>query len=148
VLPAARVPVPMVVPPSLNVTVPVGVPAPGAVALTTAVKVTVWPNTEGFASELGPKRTRLNLSHDETMLLVIVLKLPSQLSAAVVVWPLSLHVALPIFVLPAARVPVPMVVPPSLNVTVPVGVPAPGAVALTTAVKVTVWPNTEGFASE
>jgi len=33
--------------PSLKVTVPVGVPDPGATALTVAVKVTGWPNTEG-----------------------------------------------------------------------------------------------------
>ena len=30
-------------------TVPVGVPLPGAVGLTVAVKVTDWPKTEGFA---------------------------------------------------------------------------------------------------
>ena len=39
--PALRVGVPNVVALSLNVTVPVGVPAPGAVALTDAVKTTV-----------------------------------------------------------------------------------------------------------
>ena len=33
--------------PSLKVTVPVGVPDPGDTALTVAVKVTGWPNTEG-----------------------------------------------------------------------------------------------------
>ena len=50
-LPPLRVPVPSVVVPSLNVTVPVGVPAPRALALTAAVKVTLWPNTEGLAEE-------------------------------------------------------------------------------------------------
>ncbi|MDE3229382.1 MAG: hypothetical protein KGO05_05845 [Chloroflexota bacterium] len=35
-----------------NCTVPVGVPAPGAVTLTVAVKVTVWPNDEGLAEEV------------------------------------------------------------------------------------------------
>ena len=39
-VPALNVPVPNVLAPSLNVTVPVGVPAPGAVAATMAVKVT------------------------------------------------------------------------------------------------------------
>src|ERR1051326_227523 len=34
-----------------NWTVPVGVPAPGATALTVAVKVTDWPNTDGFTDE-------------------------------------------------------------------------------------------------
>ncbi len=33
---------------SVNVTVPVGMPAPGATALTVAVKATVWPKTDGF----------------------------------------------------------------------------------------------------
>ena len=36
----------------VKITVPVGVPAPGATALTVAVKVTVWPDTEGFNEEL------------------------------------------------------------------------------------------------
>ena len=31
-----------------NCTVPVGVPAPGATALTVAVKLTDWPKTEGL----------------------------------------------------------------------------------------------------
>ena len=34
---------PMLVPPLLNATLPVGVPAPGALALTVAVNVTDWP---------------------------------------------------------------------------------------------------------
>ncbi len=33
----------------MKMTVPVGVPLPGAVGLTVAVKVTDWPKTEGFA---------------------------------------------------------------------------------------------------
>ena len=44
--PDERVPVPIVVEPFLNVTVPVAVPAPGAVAATVAVKVTDSPKTE------------------------------------------------------------------------------------------------------
>ena len=35
----------------MKMTVPVGVPLPGAVGLTVAVKVTDWPKTEGFADE-------------------------------------------------------------------------------------------------
>ncbi len=49
--PALSVPVPNVVAPSLNVTVPVGVPVPGATALTVAVSVIDWPNTDGLADE-------------------------------------------------------------------------------------------------
>ena len=40
--------VPMETPPSSNVTMPVGVPTPGDVALTVAVNVTLWPKTDGF----------------------------------------------------------------------------------------------------
>ena len=41
-----------VVAPCVKVTVPVGVPAPGATAATVAVKVTTCPKTEGLAVEL------------------------------------------------------------------------------------------------
>ena len=37
--------------PSLNVTVPAGVPAPGLTALTVAVNVTLWPNTDELDDE-------------------------------------------------------------------------------------------------
>ncbi len=36
--------------PSMKVTLPVGIPAPGEAAETVAVKVTDCPNTEGFAA--------------------------------------------------------------------------------------------------
>ena len=36
----------------VNVTVPLGVPAPGATAATVAVNVTDCPNTEGLAEEV------------------------------------------------------------------------------------------------
>ena len=45
----ASVPVPIVDKPSLNVTVPVGVPL---LAPTVAVKVTDWPNVEGLSELL------------------------------------------------------------------------------------------------
>jgi hypothetical protein len=44
---------PSAVVPSRKVTVPVGVPVPGASALTVAVSVTVPPGTEGFTSEVS-----------------------------------------------------------------------------------------------
>jgi len=47
-----RVPLPSVVDPSLNVTVPVGVPEPGAVAVTVAVSVTDCPKTDGLTDEM------------------------------------------------------------------------------------------------
>src|SRR5262245_61338271 len=45
----SSVTVPSVVDPVWKVTVPAGIPAPDAVVVTVAVKVTVWPNTEGLA---------------------------------------------------------------------------------------------------
>ena len=50
-VPELSVPVPSVVAPSLNVTVPVGVPEPGEFAITVAVNVTVWPKTVGLWSD-------------------------------------------------------------------------------------------------
>ena len=49
--PELNVAVPRVVVPSLKVTVPVGVPLPGAAALTVAVKVTGWPKMVVVADE-------------------------------------------------------------------------------------------------
>jgi len=51
-VPALKVAVPSVAAPSRNVTVPVGVPTPGATALTVAVKVTAWPDADGFTDEV------------------------------------------------------------------------------------------------
>lgn len=50
--PPATVPVPSTVVPSLNVTEPEGVPAPGADTDTVAVKINVCPTTAGLADEL------------------------------------------------------------------------------------------------
>ena len=49
--PPPSVPVPRMVAPSLKVTVPLGVPAPGARALTVAVKVTDRPDVLGLSEE-------------------------------------------------------------------------------------------------
>src|SRR6266853_1990149 len=51
--PELRLPVPRVAAPSLKATVPVGVPAPGAVGATVAVKVTDWPKTLGLVEEVS-----------------------------------------------------------------------------------------------
>src|SRR5438309_1107494 len=99
----------MVAPASLNVTVPVGVPVPGATALTVAVKVRLWPETDGLAEEASA---------------VALL--------AKVAWPLL-------------RAFVASGVPPSWKTTLPLGVPEPGNTALTVAVNVTDWPNTDGL---
>ena len=52
-VPELSVAVPSIVAPSLNVTVPVGTREEEPAALTVAVKLTCWPNTEGFAEALN-----------------------------------------------------------------------------------------------
>ena len=47
-----NIPDPKVIAPSLNVTVPVGMPDP-ADGVTVAVNVTVWPQIEGFSEEVS-----------------------------------------------------------------------------------------------
>jgi hypothetical protein len=49
--PLLSVTVPSVVPPSLKVMLPAGVPVPGLTTATAAVRVTAWPDTEGFGVE-------------------------------------------------------------------------------------------------
>src|SRR5262249_42862678 len=51
-LPPLRLAVASGLPPSLKVTVPDGVPLPGLVTLTVAVKVTDWPQTEGLTDDV------------------------------------------------------------------------------------------------
>src|SRR5438094_6081051 len=70
---------PKVTPPSWKLTVPVGVPAPGAVAFTVAVKVTDCPNTDGFADELRLVDVAAWLTVCVNVALVLVVKLVSAL---------------------------------------------------------------------
>ena len=51
-LPELRLAVPSVAARSRNVIVPVAVPRAGETALTVAVNVTDWPNTDGFTEEV------------------------------------------------------------------------------------------------
>ena len=73
----SSVPVPTVVAPSLNVTVPVGIPAPGDVAVTVAVRVTDWPKTVGFAEEVTVVEVLVLFTVCVRAAEVLVLKLPS-----------------------------------------------------------------------
>lgn len=50
--PAKSVSVASVVVTFLNVTEPVGVPAPGATGATVTLKVTVWPNIDGLSDKV------------------------------------------------------------------------------------------------
>src|SRR2546430_16213380 len=109
--------------PSLTVTVPVGVPLPGAFATTVNVKLTAWPTADGLG-----------------VCAVIVVVVP----AAVTVWavpadvlpanvPSPAYVAVSVFApavvgvrvqVPAATLPPPFTLP-SLTVTLAVRVPPP-----------------------
>jgi hypothetical protein len=72
--------------PSLKVTVPVGVPVPGDVALTVAVIVTDWPNTEGFAEEASTVPLLALFTVCVSTVEVLVVKLPSPPYTAVREW--------------------------------------------------------------
>src|SRR5438552_6696146 len=138
----------MAVPPLLKVTFPAGVPAPGLLAVTVAVKVTDFPNTDGLAEELAdvvvPYFT-VCVSLEE----VLPLKLASPPYDALIEWEPTASVLVTNVAWPEPfRVPVPRVLGPSLKVTVPVGVPAPGLVAVTVAVKVTDCPDSDGLREE
>src|SRR5205085_1573882 len=70
-------------PPSLKFTVPVGVPAPGAVAVTVAVKVTLCPNTDGFTDDVRLVVVLAWLTTCDTAELVLVAKFVSPAYTAV-----------------------------------------------------------------
>src|SRR6266436_5523493 len=126
--------------PSLTVTLPVGVPPPGAFGATVNAKLTACPTADGSG-----------------VWLVIVVVVP----AAVTVWDapadvlpakfrsppyVAVSVLLPEEVgvsvqVPAATEPLQVAVP-SLTVTLPVGVPPPEVTVNATAIP---WPVTDGF---
>ncbi len=72
-------PVPSVVAPSKNVTVPEGVPAPGALTDTVAVKVTLWPKTDGLGADVTLVVVSALLTTWFTVLDVLPLKFVSPL---------------------------------------------------------------------
>src|SRR6188472_4146575 len=115
--------------PALTVTLPAGVPLPGASTVTLKVTGTGWPTTDG--------------SGVSAVIVVVVLALLTVWESAADVDPLKLvsptYVAVNVFVpalvnvrlhVPAATVPLQLSVP-SLTVTLPVGVPVPGELTVT-----------------
>src|SRR6266568_2047068 len=73
--------------PSLKMTVPEGVPEPGEVGITVAVKVTDWPKTDGLVEEVSVVvLSDLLTTWDKAGELVLVLKLVSPLYTAVSEW--------------------------------------------------------------
>jgi hypothetical protein len=141
--PEVRFTVPSEVEPSKNSTVPVAVPAPGAVAATVAVKVIDSPNTEGVV-EANVVVVLALLTTWFTAELVLETKLASPEYTTVMLCVLTPKLVIAAEVAePEINVTVPSEVTPSKNSTVPVAVPAPGETALTVAVKATDSPNTE-----
>src|SRR5437773_1866632 len=139
----------MAVPPSRKVTLPAGVPAPGLLAVTVAVKVTDCPDTDGLAEELTSVVVVAFFTVWVSVLEVLPLKVALPPYDAVIGCEPTASVLVTNVAWPEAfRVPVPRVVGPSLNVTVPVGVPAPLVFAFTVAVKVTGCPDTDGLIEE
>src|SRR6266567_3955376 len=138
-LPVTSVTVPSVAAPSLNVTVPVGTPAPD---VTVELSVTVWPTVEGFGEEVrlvleSPAFTVCVRTAD-----VLAANVAFPLNAAVREWLPTARVVTLSEALPLTSVTVPSAVAPSLNVTVPGGTPAPD---VTVALSVTVWPSEDGL---
>ena len=74
--PLTRFAVPRLVSPSKKVTVPVGAPDPGAVAVTVAVATTGWPKTlgfgEAFIATVATSRFTICVSGDEVFALKLV----------------------------------------------------------------------------
>ena len=126
--------------PSLNVTLPAGVPAPESEAVTVAVNVTFCPALEGFSDEdtLVDVPSCTTCEREE-LLLFCQPFVPAKL--ALIEWlpAVSALVENVAFPLPSTEE-LPSVVCPSLNVTEPLGVPAPESAAVTCAVKVTFCP--------
>jgi|SRR6266404_4715244 len=140
----------MVVPPTLKLTVPVGMPDPLPVTLTVAVKVTDWPNTDVPAEDVTAVLVEAWFTAWVKLAEVLPVKFVSPLYVAVTVWELfESEVIGPLVAVPPDRLTGgPKLLPSIANWTVPVRVPEPGATALTVAVKVTNWPKTEGLAEE
>ena len=145
-MPPESVPVLMVVVPSLNVTVPVAGPAPGATAATVAVNVTDCPELDGFVPLVSVVVVLAWFTVCEIALEVLAPKLAVPAYEAVRPCEPAVRLETGSVATPDAfRVPVPKVVAPSLNVTVPAfGVVGP-VVCVTVAVNVVLCPNTVGF---
>src|SRR6516165_12491416 len=102
--------------PSMNSTVPVGVPAPGLVTDTVAVNVTDWPKTDGLGAETSPVDVDALSTSWLTGLLWLPSYVPSLTYSAVIECP-ELTDSPPVEI-------VADVTPPTvLSVPIPIGVP-------------------------
>src|SRR5260370_24074392 len=140
---------PRLAPSMPNCTCPVIDPA--YVEVTVAVKVTPWPDIEGFGEEVTPvvvlammttcppaRAPGLGLKLDTPRKVAVTVCVPRARALVVTDAPPP----------PPRACGPPMARPSAWNWTVPVGVPAPGAVAVTVAVNVTPWPTMDGLGAE
>jgi hypothetical protein len=134
--------------PSLKVTAPTGRPP---LEVVVDVKVTNWPDVEGFGEELAVVLVALvGFWTDCTVLPLLAAKFGSEAKTADTVWlpgvrPDVLKEATPLL----SSGTCPSTVFPSWKVTMPVGfMPEPGGAAATVAVKTTSWPGFEEFGEE
>src|SRR5438034_7016173 len=134
---ALSVLIPSVAVHSLKVTVPVGMPEPGATAVTKAVKVTAWPAAAGLSDEVSVVLVDALLTVWLVIDEVLEAKVVSPLYTAEMAWEPAVSVDAVKVAVPPLSVAVPIVLVPSLNVTMPLGVPVPGGKAATVTVKVT-----------
>ena len=135
--------------PSVTLTFPVGVPAPGATGATVKFTVTACPTFDGSGlSEVIVVVVLAGLTVCEFVAEVLPLKLESPLYAPVIEYVPVLGKAILHEPSPATNVTTQELVPPSETVAEPMMVvgatTAPGATAATVTLKVTVCPVTEG----
>jgi hypothetical protein len=140
--------VPSRVAPSKKSTVPVGVPPPGATAVTVAVRVLASPNTDGSGAEVRAVDVAAWVTVWVSTGEVEPVKSVSPLYTAVRECDPTPRVEVARVAVPPESAAVPTRVAPSKKSTVPVGVPAPGATAATVAVRVLLWPKTDGSGAE
>jgi len=95
----------------LNVTVPVGVPAPCTATLTVAVKVTDWPKTEGLTNDAKAVALLALFTVCVNVEEVLVVKLASPPYTAVIVCEATRREGVANVAVPKLKVPVPIVVP-------------------------------------
>src|SRR5207248_5661216 len=133
----------------LNCTVPAGAPTPGVTGVTVAVRMTGWPKGTGvlLAARAVAVEALLTFWPPTTEPVLLPKLALSGVKVAKTVWAVAL--AASELVAYCAVVPVrgtvSTFVPSILKTTLPVGVPAPDTTGATVAVKVTVWPDTDGL---
>src|SRR5262249_26224239 len=129
----------------LNVTLPVGVAPPATVA----VNVTDWPSGMGLADVVSAVVVGVRPTDCTNVADALVVKFVSPAYVAMTSWLPEVSWVVEISATPdPLTATLPIEVPSTVKSTFPVGVPAPGAVAVTVAVKVTLAATALGLGDE